>query len=223
MNNADEWNRDGLRDKLFGKGRRKIEVSREDNIESFRKVKGEISAKYIRKNGRVVALKLSSDEPFIFSRYPELDEDSCILEENENEITYSLGERGQEFYLANNILNYILRNNPGTFTYAYKKRHYFYDKERDIEFGNASKLEGDKIYVNRVEGPDKINYRFISKKRFFSPKSTSERNGFELKDNGFKGGIGLVEYSLKKDGAEALVLEPILDEVRRINRAEFSY
>jgi|SRR3989344_1631947 len=123
--NEDEWNVDGLRDKLFGNKRRKIEVLKKSNTELFRKETGVIFAKYVEKDNKIIALKLFSDEPFIYPRYPELDEDSCILEEKENEVAYSLGERGQEFPLANNILNCLLKNNPGTFTYSYKNRIIF--------------------------------------------------------------------------------------------------
>ncbi len=219
LHKEDEWK--DIRDKLFKPRRRKIVVSREGAPEPFEKEKGKISATYVRVDGRNVAIKLSSDEPFNFPKYPDLDEDSEILEVKENKITYSLGKRGQEFTLANNILNYMLKNNPGTFIYAHRRWHHFYEQKRKIAFESASKLEGDKIYINRVEKDDRIDFRFVSKRKFFSPGPTPKRNNFEVDFNKGRGGISIATYSFKKNGAESLSLDFILDETRRINQAEF--
>ncbi|MEK6842552.1 MAG: hypothetical protein AABX84_01955 [Nanoarchaeota archaeon] len=119
----DEWNVDGLRDKLFGK-KRKIKV-----VSSLPSLLGD-GAIYVKiaeykmvtdkgGNSRLEKrpLDIMSKEPFFYPSEKDLDESCSFFNSGTygewHHAYYSIGERGQRFTNVNQIIDLIRKYNQG--------------------------------------------------------------------------------------------------------------
>ena|SRR3989344_9549891 len=129
---SDEWNSDGLRDRLFGK-KREIIVSNSLSSSSYDRNKiyvGVVELRLLEKRDdrpsyvteddlvERCPLHVSSKEPFSYPKNFILDKNCRLFEEayfkGWHHKFYSLGEAGQRFTNINQIIEYIRKNNNGT-------------------------------------------------------------------------------------------------------------